>query len=175
MKKFIYAALALMLLSACEKEPTNPGDFNLQSSLRVNHVWTAQGGQQYDVRVVEERDTAYQSSYIDKETEETVWFATGRRGHYVRCEVITLESPADTVCIDLESNAKWYAPMPTDAKAQWFTTQNQSGGGNSTVRAVVTRNRNKTRAVSADQYILTADSAVMYHLVFSQKGEKDEQ
>lgn len=176
MRKLLFVApflAACAAICACEDEPTNPGDFDVKSTLEVTRIWTATGVD-YPVSVVCEKDTVYQASRYDNETDELVWYDTDTRGHLVELSTTELPPEADTIFIKLSSNAKWMAPMPDNGgKAQWFFTQRLAGGGSSTVVATVTRNRNKRRAVDAAQYILTSDSAVIFKVNFAQRGEKD--
>lgn len=181
MKKLFYAAAMLLALSACDNEATNPGDFSVKSTLSVERIWT-ESGQEYPVTVVRETDTVYQASRFvtltdeatGEETEVEEWYDTDTRGHFVELALNTLPSPADTIYIKVNSNAKWRAPMPDNGgKTQWFFTQRQAGGGDGTVVATVNRNRNKQRPVNADQYIMTSDSTVMFKVSFAQKGEND--
>lgn len=174
MRHLLYAAAVLLAVTACDREAENPGDFSLRPTLSVTSVHTLHHPEEVELKILCEKDTNYQTFSIDDETEDTLWYSTGTHGHYVEMEPITLSPEADTLYIKLQSNARWQAPMPdAGGKAQWFTTQRLSGGGNSTVIATVTRNRNYRRPVSAVQYILTSDSTVMYKLTFDQQGEKD--
>lgn len=194
MKKFLYLILLCGVFPcfiACEDEPKNPGDFNLKSELKVISVST-KSGKTFDVNVLRSIDTIYVRSYERKDTlkdaegnyilapdgsyqiEKVEVFYEGRiTAKYTEIEKIILDTNADTVNIDLESNAKWNAPIPSSGgKTAWFFTQRLAGGGDATVRASVTRNTGRTRKVDAVQYILTNDSTVMYKLVFGQVGEK---
>lgn len=173
MRKLLYGAAVLLAVCACDDEVTNPGDFTVQSTLSVERIWTA-SGKEYPVNIVREKDTVYQASKFDEETDELVWYDTDTRGHFVELSLNTLPPEADTIFIKVKSNAKWKAPMPDNGgKTQWYFTTRQAGGGDGTVVANVTRNRNKQRPVDAAQYVMTSDSAVMYKVTFAQTGEKD--
>lgn len=113
---------------------------------------------------------------------DTITFRTGKRGVYHKMKMITLESPADTFTIHLQSNAKWRAPEPVapEGKVQWFFNYNLRTGGNSLTgngdghfyfRTL--RNKNYARKTPVSQEIFTSDSTVMYQLNFGQAGERD--
>ncbi|WP_303071651.1 hypothetical protein [Bacteroides nordii] len=195
MKKFLYLILlcgGFSCFIACEDEAKNPGDFNLKSELKVISVST-KSGKTFDVKVLRSIDTTYVRSYEKKDTlkdaegnyilapdgsyqiEKTdIFYEGGITAKYTEIEKMLLDANADTINIDMESNAKWNAPIPSSGgRLAWFFTQKLAGGGDATVRASVTHNTGKTRKVDAAQYILTGDSTVMYKLVFGQVGEKD--
>lgn len=194
MKKLVYAALVTGLMtciSSCEKEAVNPGDFTLKPELKVTGV-TDVFGTTYPANVIRSIDTTYQYSYRKSDTLkdnsgkyvlgadgkyqikwDTIYY-NGKTAKYYELEKIMLEAFKDTVLIDVESNAKWRAPIPSaGGKLAWYITENSAGGGDSRIRANVARNRSFLRTVEAVQYIYTQDSTVMYKLVFGQKGEKD--
>lgn len=195
MKGLIYLILLLGTISSmlsCEKEAKNPGDFNLKAELKVTAI-SAKSGSVFDVNVIRSIDSTYRYYYTEKDTlkdssgeyilseegklqitDDTIYYNSKKTAKFIELEKITLEPNIDTIHISLESNAKWLAPMPGSGdRAQWFFTQNLAGGGDGTIVAAVTRNRNFTRPVDAIQYIHTSDSMVMYKVTFGQKGERD--
>ena len=107
-------------------------------------------------------------------TKDTIYYKGNITAKFIEFEKIILDSPADTIYVSLESNAKWLAPMPSaGGKVQWVFTQRLAGGGDGTIIAAVTRNRNKRRAIDAVQYVYTSDSTVMCKLTFNQIGENE--
>lgn len=196
MRKLFYFLLLLGGLTgfySCEKEATNPGDYNLKSDLRVLGISTRNLGD-LEMKILRSIDTTYVRFFVtndtlidvasgepilDKDgklqiTKDTTYYEGNITAKFVEIEKVLLDSPIDTIYVSLESNAKWQAPMPSSGgKAQWFFTQRLAGGGDGTMIASVARNKNYTRSVDAVQYILTSDSTTMYKLVFGQKGEKD--
>lgn len=181
-----------MHFTSCSDDATNFGDCTIKSALEVTGV-TTKSGNELEFSVLREIDTTYVRFYTKKDTlkdengdyilddkgkyqikDDTIYYKGNITARFVEIAHMTLESPADTILISVGSNSKWNAPMPSaGGKAQWFFTQRLAGGGDGTVVATVTRNRNSKRPVDAVQYILTPDSTVMYQLTFSQKGERD--
>ena len=178
---------------ACEKEYTNPGDFNLKADLQVVGVKT-RGGKVLPFKILRTIDTTYMRSYIKKDTlkdtngkpvlddngkytikDVTVPYAGKITGKFSEVEIIILEARADTINIELESNSKWSAPMPAaGSQPAWFFTTLLAGGGNGTVTARTIKNAaNSRRLVNAVQYVLTPDSLAMYKLVFNQKAANE--
>lgn len=177
---------------ACEDVAKNPGDYNLKSELVVTGVKT-KSGVEIPMNTLRTIDSTYVRFYEKPDTlkDENGEYVVNEKGEYtikkdtiyyngritakfVEMEEIILDTPADTIYISLESNAKWLAPMPsTEGRVKWFNTQRLAGGGDGNVVADVTRNRNKRRPVTAIQYILTSDSTIMYKLSFNQKGESE--
>lgn len=86
----------------------------------------------------------------------------------------------DTYELRIESNALWKAPASTvDAgRLPWFENKNPltnlplySGGGNGKLTLVVPANNKATaRKTLQTQTIYTADSTIMYKIVFGQYG-----
>ena len=187
MRKFFYFLLlfgGLMNFYACEEEAKNPGDYNLKSTLNVVDIRT-KNGTDISLNVLRSIDSTYVRFYEKNDTtigdddklvitKDTIYYNGKITAKFIEFEKIMLNSPADTIYISLESNAKWLAPMPSaGGKVQWFFTQRLAGGGDGTVIAAITRNRNNKRAVDAVQYVLTTDSTVMCKLTFNQVGERD--
>lgn len=195
MKKLIYLlffSCFLMICISCEKEATNPGDFNQKCTLDVYGISTTSGNE-YEFEITRSIDSTYMRYYIEPDTlrgedgeplkddfgkliieNDTIHYPGNITGRFVEVGPILLKPNIDTISIHLRSNAKWSAPMPdAGGRVQWFFTQRLGGGGDSKVIATVTRNRNKRRAVSAVQYVLTPDSAVLYKITFDQSGEND--
>lgn len=195
MRKLVYLLLLLggcSWFSACEEEAKNPGDFSLKTELKVLGATTT-SGKAFDLNVLRTIDSTYVRFTIRKDTlkdsdgtpikdpngkltitDDTTFYKGRITAKFIEMKKVVLDSSLDTVLISLESNAKWMAPMPSGGgKAQWFFTQRLAGGGDGTIVARVVQNKETQRAVDAVQYVLTSDSAVMYKLVFGQKGEKD--
>lgn len=192
---------AAMLVPSCDEVPENPGDFSIASTLEVlPSVVSKQDGVTYDLKLARSKDTTYVYTYIVKElivdgngdpildgsgnlqyTETEKKVTSKITARYFEMEPILLPAKADTFSISLKSNARWKAPVPSaGGKVQWYFNYNiltggtsTAGGGDGQLDFRVLRNRNKKRAVPAEQYILTSDSTVMYKLVFNQSGEKD--
>lgn len=195
MKKLLYFLLLLsggFGVSACDEEAKNPGDYSLKTTLKILDA-TTKSGKNLNLDVLREIDSTYVRFRIRKDTlkgpdgipikdsngkltitDDTTFYNGRITARFVEMKKVVLESALDTVLIALESNAKWMAPMPVaGGKVQWFFTQRLAGGGTGTIIARVTQNKDTERTVDAVQYVLTSDSAVMYKLVFGQKGQKD--
>ena len=188
---------------ACEKVAVNPGDFTLKATLGFSpaSALSKVDGITYDFRVLEEKDTAFVGSYTKNDTTfdahgepvigedgkmvinvDTIYYRTGKVAHYYEMDTIIFPSYADTFTVHIVSNALWKAPQYKPKKTQWFFNYNLKtdgtslyGGGDGYFYFRTLRNKNKSRAEKAEQYIFTSDSTVMYHFVFGQKGEKDPQ
>lgn len=161
MRNYFFLGLTLaglLSFSACEDEPTNPGDFSLKSTLSVESITSNTSGP-INFVVKGERDTTLYS---------------GVQQHIVTMDTVWLESPADTMQILIRSNTRWNAPNPdAGGKAAWFFSMTNAGGGDAKIQTRVVRNRNSKRSVVANQRILTADSTRLYIIPFLQKGERD--
>ena len=204
MRKILYfAVIGIFLcgLVACEKDFENPGDFNLKATLDFNpaSALSKVDGITYDFKVLSEKDTAFESSFVKNDTAfdangepvigpdgkivisyDTIYFKTGKVAHYYEMDTITLPSYADTFTVHTVSNALWKAPQFKPKKTQWFFNYNLKtdgtslyGGGDGYFYFRTLRNKNKSRSEKAEQFIFTSDSTVMYHFVFGQLGEKD--
>lgn len=187
------AFFLLMMAFSCKEEVGNPGDFSIKTTLEVTGVNLSSGAEcPFEIKNI--IDSAIVRSYLVYDTlkdesgipvlgsngqytidTDTCYYVSRTRCRFIDIEEIVLDYKADTVCIDLKSNAKWSAPMPElgTPPIRWFVTQNLSGGGDGTVMAAVPVNKNVTRPNKAVQYIYTPDSTVMYRFTFGQKGEKD--
>jgi len=203
MRKLIYPfalLCAACIVTACDKEAENPGDFNMKSTLSVGNAVVCIHGDQYPLTVARQIDTTYTTYTVQYDTvkdsngdpvigsdgkvvtnADTVPVYSNITAAFTEYEPITLPSAADTFTVKLYSNAKWNAPVPdAGGKVQWYYTYNLitgtssiTGGGDSEVDFRVTRNKNKKRSVTAVQDIMTQDSTVLVRLRFNQAGEKD--
>lgn len=202
MKKLFFllasTLLAAFLLSACEEDVAkNPGDFNLKPTLEIDPVITSLSGGSYQLSKLRETDTTYVYFYTKDDTlrdengnfvidgkgnltvkTDTIYYNSKITAKFTEYALVTLPSPADTFSIKLKSNAKWKAPLPPSAT--WYYNYNiltgatsTSGGGDGMVNFRVSRNRNRLRAITAVQDIMTNDSTVLVRLRFTQKGERD--
>lgn len=197
----ILIAMAGFTIVACDKEAAkNPGDFNLKSTLEVDPQIVSTGGFTGELKLVRTIDSTYQYSSVTNDTlkdaqgnpiigadgklqitSDTTWHDGNITAKFSEYEVMMLPSKADTFTITLKSNAQWKAPVPSaGGKAQWYFNYNlltgstsTSGGGDGYVYFRVLRNRNKKRAVTAVQDIMTNDSTVLVRLRFRQSGERD--
>lgn len=187
MRKLFYFLLLVggfASFCACEDEAENPGDYNLKSTLKLVDISTTKGAN-VSLNVLRSIDSTYVRFYVESDTtlgddgkpvitKDTIYYNGNITAKFIEYEKVILDSPADTIYISLESNAKWLAPMPSaGGKVQWFFTQRLAGGGDGTIIAAVTRNRNKRRAIDAVQYVYSSDSTVMCKLTFNQNGEKE--
>lgn len=181
----------LLVFFSCEKNGMdNPGDFSLKATLSVVGIST-KSGLDFPVNVLRTIDSTYVRTYqrtdtVKDENGDYVLDAEGKytfvkvdveyegniTAKFVELEKILLESPVDTVVVEIATNAIWKAPIPsTGGRAAWFLTQRTAGGGDAYVRAAIIQNKSKNpRKVDAVQYIFTSDSTIMYKLVFGQKG-----
>ena len=194
-------ACAAVAVPSCDEAAENPGDFSVASTLEVMPTVVSKvDGISYELKLARSKDTTYVYTYVVKELvvdadgeaildengnkqyTETEKLVTSKiTAKYFEMEPVLLPAKADTFSIALKSNARWKAPEPSSGgKVQWFFNYNLLNGGTSTAGGGdgqldfrVLRNRNKLRAVPAEQYILTSDSTVMYKLIFNQAGEKD--
>lgn len=180
----------LLVFFSCEKNGMdNPGNFSLKAELGVVGIST-KSGLEYSVNVIRAIDSTYVRTYertdtVKDENGNYVLDADGKytfekvkvpyegniTAKFVELEKILLEPQADTLVIEIATNAIWKAPIPSSGgRLAWFVTQKTAGGGDAYVRAVILENTTKNpRKVDAEQYIFTSDSTVMYKLVFGQK------
>lgn len=194
-------AIGGFTIASCDKDPaTNPGDFSLKSTLEVEPQIVSTGGFTAELKLLRQIDSTYQYSSVKSDTvkdaqgnpvigadgklqikNDTTWYDSNTTAKFSEYEVVQLPSAADTFTISLKSNAQWKAPVPSaGGKAQWYFNYNlltgstsTSGGGDGYVYFRTLRNRNKKRAVTAVQDIMTNDSTVLVRLRFSQSGERD--
>lgn len=197
MKKLLYltgAALLLGSVVACDDEFENPGDFNLKSELELDSFIYGRSGAQFRVEIDSIKDSVYRYSYTVKDTlrdangdyaissdgsltitTDTLYYNSKRTAKVYYVHPLELESVADTFYLDVNSNARWLASVPSDAAkgTQWYFNWNSStaGGGDSRFEFRVTRNLRKTnRDYAVHQEILTSDSTVMFIIPMIQKG-----
>jgi hypothetical protein len=180
----------LLPFYGCEDEASNPGDFSLRSELEVIAVFDTIGNR-YEVEILRSVDTTYvyyntiRDTLKDETgkpildaygkpqvTERKEPYVSNKTAKYYELKPILLESPKTELQIEVNSNARWQAPMPDFGnKIAWFKTQTNAGGGNSTVKAEVLRGlASNRRPVLAEQYIFTRDSTVLFKLTFDQKA-----
>lgn len=206
MKKIMYVVavcFGLGVLYSCDSEPKNPGDYNVKPTLELGDVVSIGTPQQhpenagavYEIRIAREIDTIFQHRYLVydtlknadgepildelgkmKITADTFYYPSKFTARYYESEVVTLPSDADTFRIEVNSNARWFAPVPDNKKlTQWFFNYNSTlkGNGDSKLEFYVNRNRTNIRKNMAEQLIFSEDSTVMYNIRFVQKGERD--
>ena len=192
--------MAVLCISACDNEATNPGDYELKSSLELVPELTSTGGFTAVFSELRSKDTTYTYPKIITDTlrdeegtpiigqdgilstkSDTLWQPGNITAHFTEYNIIELPSKADTFTISLKSNAQWKAPVPSSGgKVQWYYNYNlitgstsTSGGGDGYVFFRVSRNRGRRRAIVAVQDIMTNDSTQLIRLRFVQKGERD--
>lgn len=197
----VMCTVVLLLNTSCEKEETvnTFGDYSVLSQLEVLPEVVSINGEVYPLTVSRNIDTTYRYFRTEEDTlrnaegypvldangmlqlvYDTIW-SYGKTGKFTEYELVELPAKADTFTISLRSNAQWKAPVPsTGGKVQWFYNYNvrtgatsTAGGGDGFVDFRVSRNRNYTRVVIAQQDIYTNDSSVFVRLHFVQKGERD--
>lgn len=184
MKKLLIPVLGVVLgtFVACDDSPENPGDFNVKCSLEITglrsaagHVYPWEVGRTVDSQIVRsyiKYDTIFSETGKPQEiTKDTVYYASNTRTTFHFVNEVTLENGADTLYIDLKSNAKWSAPVPElgSVPFRWFVPQNIAGGGDGTITVALTANPSSKKDVDSEQTVFTADSAVMYVFKFIQK------
>ena len=161
MIRFLFSVItaAIIVLSSCEQEPVNPGDFTLAPSLEVVQI-SDTAGTVYPLTIQRSFDTTYQS---------------GKKGKYIELDIILLNAARGEVQIKLLTNARWLAPIPDfQGKIAWYQTQNSSGGGDGIIKARLSPGLSKVRRpILANQYIYTRDSLVMYRIIFNQKAQNE--
>lgn len=179
---------------ACDNAPTNPGDFNVKCELAVGTIVSQSTGQAYSFTIVRDFDTIFQHRYFKYDTlknaagepvitggkmtitTDTLYYPSKFTARYRCSDTIMLPSAADTFSVKIQSNSRWFAPVPDNKKIkQWFFNYNASlsGAGDGTLQFYTERNRGKRRANFADQRIFTQDTTITINLVFGQAGEKD--
>ena len=161
MIRFLFSVItaAIIVLSSCEQEPVNPGDFTLTPSLEVVQI-SDTAGTVYPLTIQRSFDTTYQS---------------GKKGKYIELDTILLNAARGEVQIKLLTNARWLAPIPDfQGKIAWYQPQNSSGGGDGIIKARLSPGLSKVRRpILANQYIYTRDSLVMYRIIFNQKAQNE--
>ena len=195
----ILGAISTFVVS-CDETYDNPGGFNLKATLSIDPVLVAKSGAEYPLNVARVVDTTYRYYYTESDTTkdadgnpviggdgkyiikvDTIWYNSKITAKLTEYDLVELPAAEDTFTIKLTSNARWMAPVPSaGGKIPWYFNYNLltgatslSGGGDGFVYFRVTRNKNKRRAVTAVQDIMTSDSTVLARLNFVQKGEKD--
>ena len=185
MKKILLAiaagAMLMPMLTACDNDNKNPGDFTVKSELSVSDLTSLQTGKVFPVKIYRDVDTVYQHEYTRTDTvtgrTDTLYYSSKFTARFYEAETIFLDSDADTLRIAIKSNAKWNAPTPVPTSgSQWlYIESGNSGGGDSEIVLRVGRNRNNTRVGISNLEIFTSDSTVMYRLPIRQLGERDAQ
>jgi hypothetical protein len=198
MKKLLYLAGAALLMgsvAACEDEAENPGDYNLKAELELDSVIYGSSGNRYRIVIDSVRDSVYRYSYTVKDTlrdsngdfvigadggltvtTDTLYYNSKRTATVYYVHQLDLDYIADTLYLDINSNARWLASVPSDAtkSTQWYFNWNSStaGGGDSRFEFRVSRNfRSRDRDYAVHQEILTSDSTVMYIIPMLQKAK----
>ncbi|MCC8072445.1 MAG: hypothetical protein LIO90_11700 [Bacteroidales bacterium] len=196
MRKLVYTLAALLIIgiAACSDDHGTYGDFNVESQLSLGELVSVTTGTSYDLKVAREVDTNYvyyaalQDTLKDANgnfvtgddgnlviTPDTVWYNSKITGHMYETEPLYCGSAADTFKLTIYSNARWYAPVPTNTKTVWVFNINStlSGGGDSYTMFCVARNRATSRPTPALFYIYTQDSTIMWKIPIYQAGERD--
>ena len=193
MRNLFYVLLCfgcIISFYACEKEYTNPGDFNIKADLKLTGIVT-RSGKLLPLNVLRSIDTTYMRPSVKNDTARdangeymkdefgkyiiskiTTFYKSDITGKYLEIEPILFDARADTIDIMMESNSKWIASAPVKGtQAAWYFQILSTGGGNGKATSRTVKNGSATRRLeSVVQYILTPDSAVLYKLVFNQKG-----
>lgn len=191
MKKIFYFVTAIGLTwgaVSCDNEPKNPGDFNLKAELTIGNIISDVTGDVYALQVARTYDTVFKNFAVVKDTvfdasgvvesikNDTVWFDSKHRTKMHEMEAVYMQSAADTLHIDLLTNAKWMCPTPGVAgntKVLWVDNKSSlTGGGDGTLSFGFGRNRNFTRYAIMNIY--TSDSTVWYKIPLNQYGEQDQ-
>lgn len=188
MKKIFYL-LAVGLLTcgvvACDNEPKNPGDFDLQSELGVGEMYSLLNGDFYPLEVERTYDTTFYSyrkftSYnIDPQTGDTLGSYPDSAVYSVKeskifmTNSVTLPALADTFKVNVISNARWNAPTPSAnlrGQGQIYVVKSTGGGdGYMTFRTENWSNANTIRATNV--CIITSDSSRIYMIPTFQLGD----
>ena len=189
MRKLLYMAATGIaiggLITACDNEPKNPGDFSIKSQMSLSDIVSQKTGTQYPLRQTNAFDTVLGNmvTVYDSIFDDQGEFVE-RKGHdslvnskvttrFIEFEPIMLPVAADTFAINITTNARWVSPQPTKPRgaSQIYNDATTSGGGNGTLIFRTDKNINATRQVPADMYIYTSDSTIMYKIPLLQEGE----
>lgn len=185
MRKLLYLILGGLLLSvgfaSCDDDPGNPGDFSIRGALEVVNI-TSTAGHSYDIVVEQEFDSIIMRYNILRDTTiapdggmnidvDTVWYEDGLC-HFVKLKQVDLMANADTVVVELASNARWTAQQPSSTGRRWYTVISSTGGGDGYFKAAVIENTSaNARTNVQNQQIVTSDSSVIYEIPFLQVGK----
>ena len=187
MRKLLYflasGVLIGGLITSCDNEPKNPGDFNVKSEMSLGDIVSQKDGKVYQLQVAKSIDSIFGSNvtvwdtiydehgeYIDR-TSSQLWVPAKFTTKYVEYEPIMLTAMPDTFVLDITTNAKWTAPTPTKPRGgSQFYTITQGGGGNGTLIFRSEINENATRKVAAELNIYTQDSTVYHKVMLLQEG-----
>lgn len=198
MKKLLYlSAVGLVLagMAACSDEPSNPGDFDLKSELKVMSMKSITTGAEYPLTVARTIDTTYHYYYevydtlkdaagepvLDNNgklqiTTEEKFYLSKITAKFVEYEPVTFPSyegvEYDTIAVALESNANWLAPMGDPVN--WYSNVNSSttGGGDADFTFAIKQFGNQLSKWVVTQDVFTRDSTLMYRFTFLHTGLK---
>lgn len=191
--------LALMVgVTACEEENFNFGDQSLPSELQIISITDSVSGYDFGFVNPEPTDTTYIYHYLkrdsvfnadgsfDKINVDTVYYE-GKTAKLYTVPVLLLPSVKNRLCVKIQSNARWNAPVIPFAKNQdWIKNDKVAGIGDAIIDYNVESRRYglpdflpddiivPIRRELVTQYITTRDSMVMYKLQFVQKSMTEE-
>ena len=199
MRKLLYVALAAATLAgvyACDNVAENPGDFSLKPELKFGSAMVSKNtGAQYPLVVAREFDSTYRYTYdiydtlkdangdpiLDAQGKLQITTTEGsylskRTAHCIFYEKIMFPSyddvEFDTIMLDISSNANWKALM--GSSVNWYNNvgNTEKGGGDGTFMFSVKQFGNVLSKYEVTQDFYTADSTVMYRMVFGHYGLK---
>lgn len=188
MKKILYLIAALGItwgVVSCDNEPKNPGDFSVKSTMSLGNMVSLSTGEVYALKVAKTVDSIFTSKVT---AYDTIWDENGEflkreakevivpakfTTTYVEYEPVVLPIAADTLAIDITTNARWESPQPTRPRGgvQFYNDATTSGGGDGTIviRSDYNEFYNTTAAASLNIY--TSDSTVYHKVLLHQTGE----
>ncbi|MCH5238788.1 MAG: hypothetical protein J1F38_01055 [Muribaculaceae bacterium] len=189
MKKIFYLIAGIGIawgIVSCDNEPKNPGDYSVKSTLSIARFVNDNTGETYAIEVEEYIDSLFKQKVAVK---DTTYDADGKqvvttdsitvdRSHttaFYKIKTIALPAEPSTYTIEIESNAKWFAPAAIrNGGANYFQNDGAvSGGGDGylnyhTLDATTTTNRPNPFTLN----IFTNDTTVYYRIPVTQLGGK---
>lgn len=199
MRKLLYCTLvglAAATIVACEDDPKNPGDFSLETQLKLDgKIVSLNTGAEYPLVVARETDTTYAYHHtlydtLKDNTGEPILDSKGKlqiterdtvvfskvTAKFVEYEPVRFPSfkdlTLDTMVLSFSSNATWEAPM--NAAVGWYSNVGGTlkGGGDADFKFSVKQFANEMSKHVVTQHIITRDSTKLVRLTFTHSGLK---
>lgn len=183
----IAVAIAGLVVVSCDNEPKNPGNYSIKSTLKVVDFVADDTGQVYPVEIEEMIDSLFMSKVAVKDTTYdedgkqviTTDSVTVPRSHttaFYKAKLITLPATESAYTVNIESNAKWYAPAAVrQGGANYFQNDGVVSGGGDGYLNYHTLDAS-TVADRPNPFILnvyTNDTTVWYRIPVTQLGGKN--
>lgn len=172
------------MITSCDNEPKNPGDYTVKSEISLGDIISQGDGKVYSLHVAKTIDSIFSSTvtvydtiyddngeFLKREARDVVVPAKFTT-RYVEYEPVFLPIPADTFAINIISNAKWTSPQPTRPRGGvQFYNLTTGGGGDGTLIFRSDYNEFYNTTAPAALNIYSSDSTVYHKVLLHQYGE----